>query len=1281
VLFSKKRQQYICEDCRQAFEKREPVAPARIFISYGHDEHATLAERLKLDLETRGHRVWFDIERLQPGSDWERYIEEGLDWVGQDPGRGRVILLMTPHSVRRPDGYCLNEIARALARRVMVLPVMVVWSEPPLSICRIQWLDMQDCVPIDDRSEKYEGKFQKLVDALEHDRLGFEGTQARLLEQLKPLPFDADIAQHLSRFVGRQWVFDTIDDWLAAPQASRVFWITGKPGIGKTAIAAWLCYHRREIAAFHLCRFGHTQKADPRRCVLSIAYQLSSQLPDYQARVASLGLESLVAESNARTLFDNLIVQPLSGNFPRPERNVVIVIDALDEATEGGRNELASFIASEFANTPDWLRLIITSRPDPEVMRPLQGMTPHVLDTSAPENERDLREYLSHELAPLGDEVDAVQGAIEAIIDRSEGVFLYVRWASEELARGRLSVDRPEEFPQGLGGVYQQFFDRQYLQKADFFRNKIRPALEAMAAAREPIEVEMLASIFDWNDYDRADFCESMGSLFTIEEGRIRPFHQSVIDWLTDSAKAGPYFVSVGEGHKLLADYGWRERAKGPSKMSAYSLAHLPAHLARADRIEDLCEMLTDFEYLYTKVATLGPQLLIEDFEEARRAGCTDEGLALLQDALRLSAHVLSREGAELAGHLLGRLLSSEEPAVTRVLQQAQGWKGAVWLKPMYPTLTPPGGPLLRILEGHDGSVGAVALTPGGRHVISGSTDRTLRVWDLQRGEVLRNLTGHSDNIYAVAVTPDGRYAVSGSKDQTLRVWDLQEGELLHTLEGHSGPIQSVALTSDGSRAVSASWDRTLKVWDLEGGRLIRSLEGHDGRVVAVAVSHDGQLAISGATDQMLKVWDLESGEVLRTLKGHGAAVWSVALTPDGRHAVSGSKDQTLKVWDLESGEAIHDLEGHTRRVQAVGVTNDGRHVISGSLDRTLKVWNLEGGEAVRTLEGHTDRIYTLALTADGRHLVSGAGDRTIRVWDLERQDAPRTLERHGDNVYAVAFTPDGRHVVSGSWDGTLKVWDVERGEVLRNLEGHSDRVVAVAVTPDGRQAVSGSLDRTIRVWDIERGHALRNLEGHDDRVSGIAFTPEGRQMISGSGDHTLKVWDLERGDVLRTLEGHTDGVLSLTLTPDGCSAVSGSADKTLRVWDMERGEALHVLEGHSDGVLAVAVNPDSSLAVSGSLDRTIKVWDLRQGNLLRTLEHHGGAVGAVTVLPGGRHAVSGAADKTLKVWHLTDGEIVASFTAEGSLYCCAAGPDGNTVVAGDGSGRVHFLCLEGVDP
>lgn len=141
-MFSEKSGLHICKDCghefaiKETFSTKEPFSAKRIFISYGHDEHVPLAEHLRDDLRDRGHEVWYDEERLKPSYDWEAFIEEGLERLAADRTNSSVLLLLTPHSVRRPDGYCLNEVARALSRGLKIIPLMVVDSEPPLSICR-----------------------------------------------------------------------------------------------------------------------------------------------------------------------------------------------------------------------------------------------------------------------------------------------------------------------------------------------------------------------------------------------------------------------------------------------------------------------------------------------------------------------------------------------------------------------------------------------------------------------------------------------------------------------------------------------------------------------------------------------------------------------------------------------------------------------------------------------------------------------------------------------------------------------------------------------------------------------------------------------------------------------------------------------------------------------------------------------------------------------------------------------------------------------------------------
>lgn len=561
--------------------------PRRIFLSYGHDRYMEAAIRIKEDLAARGHEVWFDADRLTPGSDWEHHIEEGLRRVSEDRNTGRFLLLMTPHSVRRPDGFCLNELARAIALNLRIIPVMLSWCEPPLSICRTQWLDMQDCMPPAEHVDQYRKQLGLLIDAIESDAATFQGFQAILFNALKPLSFDAEIKQNLGHFTGRKWVFDAIEQWLSDPEAQRIFWITGNPGVGKTSISAWLCANGRDVSAFHFCRNDNAMKIDPRRCIMSLAYQLSTQLPDYAGRLHDVALNEMES-LDARSLFDLLIIQPLS-SIEHAGHTVVILIDALDEASIKGKNEIATFLSMEFERTPQWLRLIVTSRPDPEVMGSLQAYTPFRLD-EAGRNRQDIFEYLRGE---LGKEVS--DDVVNNIAEKCDGTFLYAEWVLKELKFKRLSLDRLDDFPIGLGGIYLKFFTRQFPQLSSW-EALVRPALEAVAASRMPLQMRTLSALFGWNVHQERIFGKSMGSLFTIDSDGIRPFHKSVMEWLTNEEKQDPYFVSAAEGHKLLAAYAYKAYADNAWQDPLVKYA--PDHLCMAKDNVRLLAVLKDIAFM-----------------------------------------------------------------------------------------------------------------------------------------------------------------------------------------------------------------------------------------------------------------------------------------------------------------------------------------------------------------------------------------------------------------------------------------------------------------------------------------------------------------------------------------------------------------------------------------------------------------------------------------------------------------------------------------------------------
>lgn len=560
VIFLPKKEQYFCQGCMQVFERQTEQHQLRVFVSYGHDKYLPFAQKVAQELEIRGHEVWFDEKQLKPGRIWESYIEQGLNWVSESKLNGRIILIMTPYSVRRPDGYCLNEIAKALDNKITIIPVMLVWAEPPLSIYRLQWLDLQNSKNKTEITESFQSDFYKICTALEQPNdLDATGTANRLMKELEPLDFSADLVFSQAWFTGRQWVFDEIEKWINDRHASRLFWLAGAPGIGKTTIATRLLQLFPNIVAFHLCKRGHSEKASPHRAICTIAYQLSTQLPDYRDLLLRIDIEKEIRRCNDVALFDILIVQPLCHIIKQPQKPLIILIDGLDEASLNGHNSMALFIASEFYKLPEWLRIIITSRLDKEVTNPFQVFDPWVLESESKNNTADLVNYIG---ARLGSYVagPAFDLILNKIIKRSEGSFLYTKYLCDMIVESHsFDLNAPNAIPQGLAGVYQQYFHNKFPDK-HYYRENIRPALQVMIASYECLTAKELKGYLGWTTDKVTDFLLDIGS-FIIENNnsKLITYHSSFFYWLVNKKSAGDiYWINKKEGAIIIGDSMYR---------------------------------------------------------------------------------------------------------------------------------------------------------------------------------------------------------------------------------------------------------------------------------------------------------------------------------------------------------------------------------------------------------------------------------------------------------------------------------------------------------------------------------------------------------------------------------------------------------------------------------------------------------------------------------------------------------------------------------------------------
>ncbi len=317
-------------------------------------------------------------------------------------------------------------------------------------------------------------------------------------------------------------------------------------------------------------------------------------------------------------------------------------------------------------------------------------------------------------------------------------------------------------------------------------------------------------------------------------------------------------------------------------------------------------------------------------------------------------------------------------------------------------------------------------VSPDGRRVLSFGGGMVVES-DLATGEPTMRWDRHTQAVEAVAIMPDGRRALSGSSDATLRLWDIASGESLALFEGAELGAYAVAAAPDGSKVAAGCKDGVVREFSAADGSLRRELKGHLGYVRSVAYTPDGRQLISSADDGRIRAWNADGDEPVLVMKDHLGGVLSVAVSPDGRRLISAGRDGTVRLWDLPTGRRLRTLEGHRGWVEAVCFAPNGDHAFSSGRDGRIVQWNLESGN-VESEMVHGAWVRALACSPDGDTLCAGGEDNAITCWDLRDAAQLARWRGHASHVLGLAITPDGRRVVSASADTTLLVWDLPGG-------------------------------------------------------------------------------------------------------------------------------------------------------------------------------------------------------------------------------------------------------------
>jgi WD40 repeat protein len=351
---------------------------------------------------------------------------------------------------------------------------------------------------------------------------------------------------------------------------------------------------------------------------------------------------------------------------------------------------------------------------------------------------------------------------------------------------------------------------------------------------------------------------------------------------------------------------------------------------------------------------------------------------------------------------------------------------------------------LLRIFAGHADSVSSVAFSPNGKQILTGSKDKTARLWETNSGRELLRLEGHTSRISSVAFSPDGTQILTGSEDKTARLWDTVSGRQLLCLEGHTSSVYGVAFSPDGTQLLTGSEDKTARLWETSTGRELLRLEGPTDSVNSVAFSPDSTQLLTVSHDRTARLWEASSGHELRRLEGHSASVNSVAFSPDGKQILTGSTDGTARLWETSSGRQLLQLEDHMSQVYSVAFSPDGTYILTGSVDKIARLWETSSGHLLLRLEGHTSLVGSVAFSPDGTYILTGSNDKTARVWNTSSGRELLRLEGHTSSLNSVAFSPDGCLIVTCDVYGRVHFWRPQEAGHLLGIYLARDAVEAL---------------------------------------------------------------------------------------------------------------------------------------------------------------------------------------------------------------------------------------------
>lgn len=610
------------------------------------------------------------------------------------------------------------------------------------------------------------------------------------------------------------------------------------------------------------------------------------------------------------------------------------------------------------------------------------------------------------------------------------------------------------------------------------------------------------------------------------------------------------------------------------------------------------------------------------------------------------------------------------------------------------------------IQRGHELAVVAIAASPDSNYVVTGSRDKSAKLWELSTGREVRSFLGHDYSVTSVDVSSDGKYLLTGSNDETARLWEMETGKEVFSVNPVHEQIKHVAISPDMKFFVTAALRFNVHVYDFKSRKKIREFEvspESNRNGVDVAISPDSKWIAFGEDNRIVNVYRTSDWQKVYTFEYGsgwcGGCSTFCNFSSDSQSLVMVSHNGSAKKYDLNSGKLVNQYADGLRDPSSISISPDNKKVVLVLKDEIV-AWDNETGKELQRFKPSVENMNEAVFTNNSKQLLITSDNNTTIVWDFEKQKAVQSLSGFlnlrdkGGITYDPNFiwdmqiakyvrfkgnlliTNDGKTLIKGKFGAKVKQWDIATGKNVMDFVGHDKAVLCYELSKDNKRLVTGGGDGKIILWDVETGDTIRTIKAHREPILDIHFNSDETKVVASSWDARLITWDLNNRRPINFFDFENNAALNIQWGQGDLYVFTGQS-KEIKMWELDSKTAVRDFVGHSDVISSLRLSMDKQQLLSASWDGSIRLWNVGTGLMERKMVGHRGAVHVAIFSSDGKNVYSAGADRQIRVWDLASAKVIRTFDGhKAEVTSLLFSPDNKMLISNSVDGATKFWDL-----